>query len=176
MAKYDVTHSCGHEVTHQIYGKHSGFGGRESKIEWLSGQPCLECKRAAEAAERAKASAVAAEANVSAGLPALTGSDKQIAWAESIRAAAIAKLGGTPEIAHHLSEAAKAELSDALVLIRSEITDQAAAKWWIENRDEDVVSNPARWMRDQLKSRHEALAPTAAAEIAARLAARKPQD
>lgn len=43
MAKYDITHACGHQQTHVLYGKHSGFGGRDSKIEWLGGQDCKDC-------------------------------------------------------------------------------------------------------------------------------------
>lgn len=173
MAKYGVTHSCGHEVVHQIYGPHKG---RDSKVEWLSSRPCTDCWRKEQDEQRAAASAKAAEANQAKGLPALTGSAKQIAWAESIRASAIAKLGDLPALAlDRLSEQAAGELRDALILLQSEITDQAEAKWWIDNRDETVVREPAYWVRRQLKDRLDVLAPTAKAEMAAHEASRQPQ-
>jgi hypothetical protein len=78
MAKYYITHSCGHEATHDLLDP---INGRESRAAWLEKQPCMDCKRAAE-------NAAAKEAN--AGLPALEGNEKQIAWAESIRAKKIA--------------------------------------------------------------------------------------
>lgn len=76
MAKYTVTHTCGHEVEYQLYGKHTE---RDRKIEWLSGQECPECRRKAEE-EAAK------EATAGIELPELEGSEKQVKWANVIRA------------------------------------------------------------------------------------------
>lgn len=42
MAQYQVTHSCGHTVTHQIYGTNS-HGERDRKVQWLRGRTCKAC-------------------------------------------------------------------------------------------------------------------------------------
>jgi len=57
MAKYDVTHSCGHVQTHELFGKNSE---RERKISWLEGQDCTECWKKAKR-EQEKTTPVAAE-------------------------------------------------------------------------------------------------------------------
>lgn len=76
MAKYEINHTCGHTETVQLFGKCSE---RERKIEWMERQECPECRRKHEAEKAAK---------ITEGmeLPELTGSDKQVAWANSIRA------------------------------------------------------------------------------------------
>lgn len=48
MAKYTVTHSCGHEQEH-ILGKF--HAEREQKLGWLATQPCKICFRDAEEAK-----------------------------------------------------------------------------------------------------------------------------
>lgn len=75
MAKYEINHACGCVRTVNLYGPHKD---RERTIEWLETQECPECKRRRENEE----SAAKAKA---AGRPELTGSEKQIAWANTIR-------------------------------------------------------------------------------------------
>ncbi len=77
MAKYIVRGACGHDVPVDV------FGTEEDRIwkldHWYFGRvTCDECKKKkrAEFVERAK----------EYGLPPLTGTDKQISWAEAIRA------------------------------------------------------------------------------------------
>lgn len=107
-----ITHACGHQEEIQVFGKRAE---RERKIAWLEAQVCAEC-RAAEAAEASKA----------AGMAALTGSAKQIAWAEDLRS----------------------ETMDAIAALKTRTDDEAArkdrviaylggitsAEWWIDNR------------------------------------------
>ncbi|MEF2736057.1 MAG: hypothetical protein U0N15_02370 [Bifidobacterium choerinum] len=76
MAQYHIVHTCGHEETVQIYGTNV-HGERTRKAEWLESKPCRECEREA---LREKTLVGAAE---------LTGSDKQVAWANDLRAKAI---------------------------------------------------------------------------------------
>lgn len=78
MAKYTIQHKCGHESVAQLYGKQKD---REWQIEKLQEENCLECQNSK-----------AAEKNAEAGLPELQGSEKQVAWAESIRAQLIRQL------------------------------------------------------------------------------------
>ena len=50
MAKYTITHSCGHDSEEQLYGP---TRDREGRIEWLSNRPCTACWRTAKRAEDA---------------------------------------------------------------------------------------------------------------------------
>ena len=43
MAKYNVTHSCGHESTVNLLGK---MVDRDRKTAWLASRPCRECATA----------------------------------------------------------------------------------------------------------------------------------
>lgn len=110
--KTTVTYACGHTEEIVVFGKRAD---REKKIAWLEAQLCAEC-RAAEAAEASKA----------AGMAALTGSPKQIAWAEDIRGKtmdAVATLKTRTD-----DEAAR---KDRVIAYLGGIT---SAEWWIDNR------------------------------------------
>lgn len=73
MAKYTINHKCGHSEVVELYGKQED---RYRKIEYMESIDCPECRRKAEY-ERAL--------SLSSELPVLEGSEKQIAWAMSIR-------------------------------------------------------------------------------------------
>lgn len=79
MAKYSIEHICGHTETVQIYGTNV-HSERERKAEWLASRPCKDCER-----EQLR------EENL-AGCSELEGTEKQIAWANDIRAKAIAEV------------------------------------------------------------------------------------
>lgn len=100
MGWQTINHACGHTTDEQIYGKHSG---RENRAEFLGRSDCPACATR-KAAEQAQAT----------GLPVLTGSDKQIAWAASIRERALRLL--SPERAE-------------------KIRPETSSKWWIDNRN-----------------------------------------
>lgn len=76
MAQYNIRHTCGHEETVQIYGTNV-HGERQRKAEWLESKPCRDCERKA-----------MREENLT-GAAELTGSDKQVSWANDLRAKAI---------------------------------------------------------------------------------------
>lgn len=78
MAQYTITHTCGHDETVQIYGTNV-HGERERKAAWLESKPCRDCEREA-----------LREENLG-GAAELTGSDRQVAWADDLRARAIAE-------------------------------------------------------------------------------------
>ena len=83
MAWTKLTYACGHQGEEQMYGPGRE---RESKVAWIErNKVCPACY--AEDRERIKAEA--AQKNAEAGLPALTGTDPQKAWAEQIRAGAV---------------------------------------------------------------------------------------
>ncbi|PKU96227.1 hypothetical protein [Bifidobacterium pseudolongum] len=76
MAQYNIHHTCGHEETVQIYGTNV-HGERTSKAEWLESKPCRDCERKAMRDENL------------AGAAELEGSEKQVSWANDLRAKAI---------------------------------------------------------------------------------------
>ena len=76
MAQHNIRHTCGHEETVQIYGTNV-HGERQRKAEWLESKPCRDCEREA-----------MREANL-AGAAELEGSEKQVRWANDLRAKAI---------------------------------------------------------------------------------------
>jgi hypothetical protein len=109
--QYHIQHSCGHEVTHQIFGKNAD---RVDKIEWLKGQPCLDCKREA---ENEAANNLAAEQ----GLPPLVGSPKQVAWANTLR-----------QRAWDLIETNQWEEEQYADGLRNWVFSHTQARWWID--------------------------------------------
>jgi uncharacterized protein (TIGR02996 family) len=83
MAKYDVTHSCGHVEEVQLFGR---TRDRESRIEWLGRSGlCSACYAERNRQEREAAGAAATKWAADQGLPTLVGSEKQCSWAEKIR-------------------------------------------------------------------------------------------
>ena len=80
--KYDITYSCGHAGTVELYGKTSE---RESKIRWYETTAvCPECYK--------KQQEEAAETITKYELPELEGSEKQVAWAKKLMESAITVL------------------------------------------------------------------------------------
>lgn len=76
MAQYTITYTCGHSTVEQIYGK---TDLRAAEADRRGSRLCRDCYRTQQqAAAEAKAETQQ--------LPALVGSDKQAAWAVTIRA------------------------------------------------------------------------------------------
>jgi hypothetical protein len=82
MASFTINHTCGHSADVQLFGK---VKDRESKAEWLANRPCDDCAKAEYAKKNAEKNAALSAQAKEAGLPALQGSDKQVAWANTIR-------------------------------------------------------------------------------------------
>jgi len=146
MAKYSITYSCGHEGIEHLVGNETE---RERRIEWLESKGlCPDCYEAKKAADRAAESAAAAEANKE--LPSLEGSPKQVAWAETIRAKALASKGNKVpafRLPDDLAERSKPwglapedvaermeRLWSELTKVRHRLETETSAKWWIDNR------------------------------------------
>lgn len=135
MAKYDVTYTCGHTDTIQIYGPGRD---REWKLANEESKLCPDCYKAKLEADRQKQNAEAAEANQAAGLPKLEGTEKQIAWAESIRKSMIDHI-----IEYYISQItdeAKAEHPEEYERVMKgfeALKRHTDASWWIDNRIND---------------------------------------
>ena len=95
-----IEYACGHTEQQQMYGKNSE---RDRRAAAMGRDDCPACRRAA-----------ADKAATDQGLPQLTGSDKQIAWATDIRARALRLL--------------PADRSDKL-------RPETSARWWIDHRN-----------------------------------------
>lgn len=112
MAQYDIKYACGHEERIQLFGK---TAERKRRISRLEAMKCPECRAAED----------------SQGLPKLTGSVKQVAWAASIRREFIDRVKAGPSPAEGLSTE---QTKEARRLIDSCIAELTSATWWIDNR------------------------------------------
>lgn len=141
MAKHTVTHTCGHDETHQLYGPTRDRAYREQR---LAERPCSACQDAEWHRWRSHenaASALLAEVDQ---LPALTGSEKQIAWAETIRRTALINLvalraeweQGIERMIKNgqIDPVAMDAADEAIGAYRTELLAQTRAGWWIDER------------------------------------------
>lgn len=118
MAKYTINHTCGHQVTVQLFGK---YADRERRIAYLETCECDECRKA-------KANAAAAAAKEERGLPELTGSEKQIAWANTIREQAYKALDCLKPFS--TNDKTEAMMDDW----KAKMDAHTESKWWIDKR------------------------------------------
>ena len=117
MAKSTITYRCGHTAEVQLYG---AYKDREKKIAYHKTIDCPEC--------RAKAAAEDAQGK---GYAELTGSAKQVSWANDIRT----------KMMHEVDElAAKVtrnkEMFDKAV---ETLKNETSASWWIDRRDNSAM-------------------------------------
>lgn len=92
MAKYSVTFSCGHTATIQLFGKETD---RQRKIKWYEESGlCPDCYRKQQEEEKKKREEAEAKEAKGLGLADLTGTEKQISWANSIRNSQIKDIEG----------------------------------------------------------------------------------
>ena len=131
MAQYNIHHTCGHEETVQIYGTNV-HGERQRKAEWLESKPCRDCERKAMRDENL------------AGAAELEGSEKQISWANDLRAKAIGEIKAKLAKIDTQYIAAPQEWKDAQRKAGEEIITallaETSAKTIIDNRD-NLVSH-----------------------------------
>ncbi len=133
MAKYQVTYSCGHAGTVQLFGKSND---RERRIQWYeSAGLCPECYQAQLQQSREVASQRAHEWATIQGLPDLAGTPRQIAWAESIR---YDRLTAAGDLAAKLIGCADEEDSERVTVALAWLGQQTEARWWIDNREVPV--------------------------------------
>ncbi len=129
MAKYSIRRACGHVETVNISG---AYADRDRQAEYEATKLCYACYRAEKAAK-------AAQAEVEDALPELEGSPKQVAWAKDIRQSVLYGRSGVRYCEQQyadLAEEDKASCREAIASIKA----QSSAKWWIDNRTEDLWS------------------------------------
>lgn len=137
MAKYSVTHTCGHTERLAFYGS---MKDRDWRLNREQGSDCQDCRIA-------QANADAAQSNLTAGLPTLVGTERQIGWAESIRGKQIKAVDAVEadllNLAAEQVEAGRLSESDAasdIAKIKAAIgwlRGHDSASWWIDRRVQD---------------------------------------
>jgi hypothetical protein len=137
MAWQMVNYSCGHSERQQFYGKQID---RDSRQAWMERGLCPDCYKAQKALERAKEIEVATAQAKDSGLPELVGSEKQIAWAITIRKNALAAPYNTiisQDAFGKLSADSESKAAYAVTFAaRKKLETETSAKWFIDNRDE----------------------------------------
>lgn len=126
MAKYHGTYSCGHVGVINIFGPGKE---REWKIERAFSGLCPECYQKYLEEQRKEENTRAMEESSEMGLPELLGTEKQIAWANTIRMKFI----------NGLAQITKGDEAENLIKIEEFCyMEHTEAKFWIENRTESV--------------------------------------
>ncbi|OPY01467.1 MAG: hypothetical protein A4E60_01704 [Syntrophorhabdus sp. PtaB.Bin047] len=136
MAKYDVTFSCGHTGEVTLFGPHRG---REERIQWLEDEgdcpDCLAEKRRRLARETEKACT-----ELHPRLAALSGTDRQIAWAQTLRAKILIELDQDKDymVGRLRTGANEAYRGDGALQgwqqFIDDLTKKTSASWWIDHR------------------------------------------
>lgn len=118
MARYTISYTCGHSGEVNLIGPHRY---RESRIAYLENGECFECYKQ-HSTQAAQEQAEALE------LPALVGSEKQIAWAEKLR---IVKLNEIEAAVERYEDDKKYR---QILMAVEHIGNETSAKQWIEWR------------------------------------------
>ncbi|MEE7625400.1 hypothetical protein V3O24_04440 [Methylobacter sp. Wu8] len=147
MAKshiYCATDGCSNRIT--LIGHNRKEADRKAEWAQVQGFICEDCKQN----QRDQAAVKAADQNAAIGLPALTGSDKQIAWAEKLRAEKLdtitkALSGDMPRLhidAYWGTSGWRQEaiaIDDANTSYAVELLkQQTRASWWIDQRESKI--------------------------------------
>jgi hypothetical protein len=120
-----VLHTCGHKESHAFTGPK---WKKEKEAEWQKGQECTTCWSLNKAKEQEALCDIQ-------GLPELDGALRQVSWARSLRAAAIAKVKME---AWRMDQERKRKALDPaperyLALVLPLLLAKTNASWWIDN-------------------------------------------
>lgn len=138
MAKYTVNYSCGHSGEVSLFGRSAD---RDRKIEWYEAfGHCPECWADVRRQRREQAASDAERWAADNGLPALRGTERQCAWAETIRRAILV------QIADHVADS---ELPDGPPDQERQLRATVAA----EPLNQDAWGVLGDWLRDQDRDR-----------------------
>jgi len=187
MSWYDLNYACGHTDRMQIYGP---TNDRQRQADAESRKLCPNCWRQQQDDRNAAAALAASCDAAAAGLPDLTGSPRQIAWAETIRQTMLAELvpaANTDRTRLAVAEGAHGmiaaddprwqQLNDYAQALSAGYRRQSSAKWWIDHRTESLARLTNLACGDRAKSLFapeiEAWRANKAAEVAQQTAARE---
>ncbi len=148
MSWYYGTYSCGHDGRINIVGPQKD---RQAKADYYFSGLCPECLEKERKAAQEKANEYALEKSSKMEWPALTGSEKQVAWANTLRLASYEKYDT------YIHKADDSKLKSIKLKIKGEIVIISTSKeelsialdyavqihtdaiFWIENRDNNTL-------------------------------------
>ena len=120
MAWYVMEYRCGHNERVQLYGK---CDERKRRLEWAKdNKDCPDCYKAKMGQERQQQNERAASLINEIGFANLIGSEKQIAWANTIRQKCYEELTKMLQ-----------EEKNRIYLVKA-LSLEISSQWWIENR------------------------------------------
>lgn len=133
MAWYYGTYSCGHEGRVNIVGPQKD---RPWKIEHEFKKLCPDCYQKKLAKERAEKAEMAEKEAKEMELPELSGSEKQIAWANTLRMDFInfVKDKAESEEAKKMKGYSDENRDEVLQALDNFVRANTEAKYWIDNR------------------------------------------
>lgn len=126
-----VQYKCGHALVHYLTE-----ANKQNRIDYCATIDCPKCEKAAYLAEHAdenkQATEQAADWNKTHGCVQLEGSEKQIAWAESIRQKMLtAYLTDLEELKKNGANQETISHANRIIEQRKR---ESSGKWWIEHR------------------------------------------
>lgn len=125
MATFTITHTCGHDSEAKLVGPASKVN---PQIASLESRLCMDCYKS----KQAEVAKVITQGRV---LPDLEGSDKQVAWANTIRATILGQDKSLKIMLDTMSDRAHAEkVSSTMDAVVTKLGTITSAKWWIDNR------------------------------------------
>lgn len=129
MSQYEITYQCGHTGTIYSYGARKY---NESYLNYLAQEVCASCKIE-------KENKKAAEISEDMKLPQLTGTEKQVNWANTIRLKIVKGFPNRVAVELHslIIPFDKKELKKAFEYVKTNITK---ASFWIELNHADSVT------------------------------------
>ncbi len=139
MSQYHIKFSCNHTEVRNIVGREKD---RQGKADWMARGVCSDCYKAEKATERQKEQLAQMATAAQFVLADLAGSEKQIAWAEKIRAKMIADIETmkTKEISRFKADKAdqiEQAIFDLNLVVVGEVIIKIGAKtsatWFIDN-------------------------------------------
>lgn len=157
------------DATVTVSGRNRSEADRFAAYKEKRGDVCRDCERKAFQATHDAAVAAAAVDPLNAVLPTLSGTEKQVAWAQALRLEALPMIEqATTEAieaiaSSNLSQAAVAEMVDAMHLLSQEVRGRVEASYWIDSRHLSMT-NHRDGLFTELRKRVHLLCPTAHAE------------
>lgn len=160
MAWYYGTYSCGHEGRVNIIGP---FKDRQWKADREFSKMCPECWQKHVEKERERQNEEAAEKAKEMELPELEGSERQVAWANTLRQKLIDRFSKLAEDKAEVNKLNKLyELNvtaeDILKIRDYIITNITSARYYIDNRDEYIAYIIEREKKEALKTEEQIIA------------------
>lgn len=153
MAKYDVTYTCGHSGVVNIIGP---VKDREWKRQNEENKTCPDCWRKSIEEERELKNKEAAEKAAEMELPELTGSPKQIAWANTLRQELIDKFDqATDDDYKYLTDQLECTKDEAVRIEHYILENKEQARFYIDRRDARLVNTLEYEMARALRSDEE---------------------